>query len=163
MLGKLFGPADLGFYSLAVMLAMAPTSFVMNLFGQTMLSAYSQIHSAPERINRIAVQVMSMILLLGIPAVTLVVLSGEALLIIAYGEPYRSVYGSLAFAAMVGLINILNGQITLIFYAKGLPQLHRGCVMLMAITMLALIYPSQLKHKSSQNGDQGSNLSPSNS
>jgi asparagine N-glycosylation enzyme membrane subunit Stt3 len=47
----------------------------------------------------------------------------------------------LVFAAMAGLINILNGQITLIFYAKGLPQLHKGCVILMAITMLTLIYP----------------------
>jgi O-antigen/teichoic acid export membrane protein len=139
--GKLFSTADLGLYSLGILLVQAPTGFVMNMLGQTMLSAYSQIQTMPERINKIAVQVMSMILLLGIPAVTFAVLSGEALLVMAYGEPYRSAYGPFAFAAMAGLINILNGQITVIFYAKGLPQLHRGCVMLMAITMLALIYP----------------------
>lgn len=141
LLGKLFSTTELGLYSLGILLVQAPTGFVMNMLGRTMLSAYSQIQTMPERINRIAVQVMSMILLLGIPAVTFAILSGESLLVLSYGEPYRAAYGPLVFAAMAGLINILNGQITLIFYAKGLPQLHKGCVILMAITMLALIYP----------------------
>jgi lipopolysaccharide exporter len=141
LLGKLFSTTELGLYSLGILLVQAPTGFVMNMFGRTMLSAYSQIQEMPERLNRIAVQVMSMILLLGIPAVTFAIISGESLLVLSYGEPYRAAYGPLAFAAMAGLINILNGQITLIFYAKGLPHLHKGCVILMAITMLALIYP----------------------
>ena len=141
LLGKMFSTAELGLYSLGIIIVQAPTGFVMNMLGRTMLSAYSQIQTMPERINRIALQVMSMILLFGIPAVTLVILSGESLLVLSYGEPYRKAYGPLVIAAVAGLINILNGQITLIFYAKGLPQLHNGCVMLMALIVLALIYP----------------------
>jgi O-antigen/teichoic acid export membrane protein len=141
VLGKLISTADLGLYSLAILLVQTPTSFVMNIFGQTMLTTYSRIQTTPERISRIALQSMSMILLLGIPALGFVVLCGDSLLMMAYGEPYRSAYGPLAIAALVGLINILNGQITLIFYSKGLPQLHRRCVSLMALTMLVAIYP----------------------
>jgi hypothetical protein len=42
---------------------------------------------------------------------------------------------------MAALLNLLNGQLTTVFYAKGLPQLHRRSVALMAAIMLLMIYP----------------------
>jgi len=41
----------------------------------------------------------------------------------------------------VALANLLNAQITTTFYAKGSPQLHRTCVVIMAVIMIATIYP----------------------
>ena len=42
----------------------------------------------------------------------------------------------------MALFNAVNGQVTSVFYAKGQPHLHRRCVVIMAITMIVLIYPS---------------------
>jgi O-antigen/teichoic acid export membrane protein len=58
-----------------------------------------------------------------------------------YGPRYAATAASLLIATAVGLVNLLNGQITTIFFSRGLPQLHRRCVALMAATMILTIYP----------------------
>jgi hypothetical protein len=48
----------------------------------------------------------------------------------------------MAVAACIGLLNLLNGQITTVFYSRGVPELHRRAVAVMAVAMLVAIYPS---------------------
>jgi O-antigen/teichoic acid export membrane protein len=141
VLGKLFSAAELGIYALAIYLVQTPTTFLMNLLGQTLLPTHAQIQADTERMNRILLQVTSLIILLGLPALGFVFFCGDSLLTIAYGEPYSAAVVPLVVASFVSLINVANGQITIAFYAKGLPQLHRYSVTLMAATMIALTYP----------------------
>jgi hypothetical protein len=44
-------------------------------------------------------------------------------------------------AAAASFLNVLNVQITLMFYAKGMPHLHRRSVAAMALVVGALVYP----------------------
>jgi len=141
VLGKLYPATQLGLYAMAIYLAQTPTSFIMNLQGQTLLPAFAQVHGDNARVNRIFLQVASLLVLLGLPAVVFACFCGHSLLMIVYGQRYAAVAASLIVAAFVALFNTSNGQITLVFFAKGLPQLHRRCVVINAITMIALIYP----------------------
>ena len=141
VLAKMFSSADLGLYTMAIYLVQTPTSFLMNLFGQTMLPTFSRVQNDRAKVSRILVQVTSALIIVGMPALFFIFYCGRSLLRLAYGPRYAAAAAPLIIASFVALLNLLNGQITSIFYAKGLPQLHRRCVVIMAITMVALVYP----------------------
>ncbi len=141
VLAKLFSPEALGLYSMAIYLVQTPTNFIMNMFGQTLMPAFSQIQGDARRINRILIQVTSMILILGLPILAFMFFCGRSLLTLAYGPRYGVVTGALVIASCVALVNLLNGQITTVFYARGFPHLHRRAVAAMAVAMVIAIYP----------------------
>jgi lipopolysaccharide exporter len=141
VLAKMVRPAELGLYTMAIYLVQTPTSFLMNLLGQTMLPTLSRVQEDRSRVSRILSQVTSALIIVGMPVLFFIFYCGRSLLRVAYGLRYEVATGPLIIASIVALLNLLNGQITSIFYAKGLPQLHRRCVIIMAITMMALIYP----------------------
>lgn len=141
VLAKLYSPAQLGLYSMAIYLAQVPTGFIMNLLGQTMMPTFAHIQGDQERENRILQRVTSMIFILGMPVILFVYFCGRSVLDLAFGGRYSAAAPALAAAAVVSVLGLANGQITTVFYARGLPQLHRVCVIIMAVTMIVLIYP----------------------
>ena len=141
VLAKLYPAAQLGLYSMALYLAQTPVSYLMNLLGQTMLPTFSHIQGDDRRIGRILLQVSSLIIFLGIPALVFVFFCGHSLLTIVYGSRYSAASAALIVTCAVALLNLLNGQLTTVFYARGLPQLHRTCVLIMAVLMVMLTYP----------------------
>jgi PST family polysaccharide transporter len=141
VLAKMVSPAQLGLYTMAIYLVQTPTSFIMNLLGQTLLPTFAQIQDDKERINRILIQVTSALALVGMPAIFFLYFCGHSLLQLVYGSRYSAAAIPLVIASLVALLNLLNGQITSIFFAKGMPQLHRRSVVIMAIVMIVLIYP----------------------
>lgn len=141
VLGKLFQPAELGFYVMAIYVVQTPTSFIMNMFGQTLLPAFSHIQENTARINQILVKLTWMLAAAAMPALVFIFFCGHSLLTFFYGSRYAAAAPALAVAGCVAVLNIINGNITTIFYAKGVPQLHRRCVAFMAVTMILLIYP----------------------
>lgn len=141
VLAKLYSPAQLGLYVMAIYLAQTPTNYLMNLLGQTLMPTFSHIQEDNPRLNRILSQVTSVIVLLGMPVLVFLFFCGRSLLTLIYGVRYGAASPALAAAGCVALLNLASGQITTVFYAKGLPQLHRRSVMLMAILMVVLVYP----------------------
>jgi PST family polysaccharide transporter len=141
VLAKLYSPAELGLYAMAVYLAQTPTGFIMNLFVQTMMPTFSHIQGDRERENRILLRITSMIFILGLPVVLFVYFCGRSVLDLAYGGRYSAAAPALVAAAVVAVLNLANSPITIVFYARGLPQLHRVCVIIMAATMILFIYP----------------------
>jgi lipopolysaccharide exporter len=141
VLAKLYSPAELGLYAMAIYLVQTPASFIINLLGQTLMPTLSHIQDDRPRTNRILLQVTGAIFVLGMPALVFLFFSGHSLLTLVYGQRYSAAASALIVAAFVTLLNMANAQITTVFYAKGLPQLHRRSVALMAILMSVLIYP----------------------
>jgi O-antigen/teichoic acid export membrane protein len=141
VLAKLYPAAQLGLYSMAIYLAQTPVNYLMNLLGQTMLPTFSQIQNDNSRVNRIIVQVSSLLLFLGVPVLVFVFFCGRSLLAIVFGQSYSAATAALIATCAVSLVNLLNSQITVVFYAKGRPQLHRRCVFIMALIMIVITYP----------------------
>jgi O-antigen/teichoic acid export membrane protein len=141
VLAKLYSPAELGVYSMAVYLIQTPTTFLIKLMTQTLMPTFSHIQDDIPRINRILSRVVSLVFLAGMPIVAFLFFCGHSLLTIVYGQRYSIASTAMILAGGVALLNVANNQITTVFFAKGLPQLHRGCVAVMAALMLILIYP----------------------
>ncbi len=142
VLGKLYPPAALGIYTMAVYLVQTPSSFLINILGTTLLPAFSHVREDRERGNRILSEVSSWLILLGLPAVVMIWQCGPSLLTITYGARYAAASGALAVAAGVTLLNTLNSLVTSLFYAAGRPALHRRAVAASAAIMIIAIYPA---------------------
>jgi lipopolysaccharide exporter len=141
VLGKLYAPAALGLYSMAVYLIQTPSVFITNVMNQTLLPALSRVQDDSARVNRIVLQITSATWWLGLPAVAFVIFCGRSLLTIAYGPRYAAGATALGLACVTVILNLLNNQITQVFYAKGKPQLHRRAVAAMAVVVVVLVYP----------------------
>lgn len=141
VLAKLNTTSELGLYTMAVYLIQTPASFVMNLLGQTILPAFARVQDDYARMNRILLQVTSAIVFIGMPALVFAFFCGRSLLTLVYGTRYSAAVGPFIIASAVALVNLLNGQITSVFFATGRPHLHRVCITIMAGTMLIVIYP----------------------
>jgi O-antigen/teichoic acid export membrane protein len=141
VLGKLYAPAALGLYSMAVYLIQTPSVFITNVMNQTLLPALSRVQDDSARVNRIVLQITSATWWFGLPAVAFVIFCGRSLLTIAYGPRYAAGATALGLASVTVILNLLNNQITQVFYAKGKPQLHRRAVAAMAVVVVVLVYP----------------------
>lgn len=142
VIGKLFSTTDLGIYSMAVYLVQTPTSFCLTFLGQLFMPAFSQMQTHHARVNEILRRVSATLLVLGVPILVFTILSSGAILSTIYGHRYASATAVLSVAAIVSLVIIVNGQITTAFYALGVPQLHRRCVVTAACVMLICIFPA---------------------
>jgi O-antigen/teichoic acid export membrane protein len=142
VLGKLYPAGQLGIYTMAIYLIQVPVSFIMNVLSQTLMPSFAQIQREHSRINRIVIRVTSVIVLLGMPALIFIALGSRSILSLLYGSRYASAALPLALAGVVALLNLMNGIITMVFYATGVPQFHRRCVFIMAVLMIVLIYPA---------------------
>lgn len=142
VLGKLYSPAALGLYTMAVYLVQTPSSFLLSMLSSTLLPAFSHVQTDLKRVNRILSEVTSWAILLGLPAAVVIGLCGSSLLTVIYGSRYAEAAGALAIASYVVFLNALNAMITTLFYAAGRPALHRRAVAVSAVVMLIAIYPA---------------------
>jgi len=141
VLAKLYSSAEIGLYSMAIYLVQTPTTFLVRIMAQTLFPTFSHIQDDPARGNRILLKVISATLLLGLPALVFAAFCGHSLLMVVYGQRYGVAAVALVLAACASLINVLNAQLTMVFYAQGLPQLHRRAVAAMAALVIVLTYP----------------------
>ena len=142
VLGKLYSPAALGLYTMAVFLVQAPSGFIVNILSTILLPAFSHAQSDTQRMNRMLSEVTSWIILLGLPVVAMIWLCSSSLLSVTYGARYATSAVALVLAAGVALLNTLNAQVTILFYATGRPALHRRAVAASAMVMLISVYPA---------------------
>ena len=127
---------------MGIYLIQTPASFLMNLLGQTLLPTFSKVQGNKVRENRILLQVTSILVQVGMPALIFMFFCGHSLLFFRfYGPRYSVAALPLAVASSVVFLNILNGQITTVFYGRGVPQLHRSAVAIMAGLMVVTVYP----------------------
>jgi len=142
LMGRMYKAADLGIYSLAVYLVQVPASFALGLLSRVLMPALSQMQGSPRRVSRVIVSVTATIVLLATPITLFVTLSGRGFLSVVYGERYSAGFPALAVACLVAIANVVNGQLTTVLYALGVPHCHRKSVGIMAILMVVLAYPS---------------------
>jgi lipopolysaccharide exporter len=142
ILGKLYSPALLGFYSLAVNLVQTPSSFLINMMSSILLPVFARVQTDKRGEQSVLLSATSWNILLGLPIVATISLSGSSILRIVYGPRYSAAAAALSVGAAVALLNVLNSIITAWFFATGRPELHRRAVAASAITMAAICYPA---------------------
>jgi O-antigen/teichoic acid export membrane protein len=141
-LAKLYSPSVVGAYALSIYLVQTPVTFLLSLLSSTLLPTFANVASQRDRLCRVHVKTTKMLLIFGLPAVALIVCCAGSLIEFAYGSTYSSGATALRIAAVGSLLYVLNGEITMTFYAQGRPELHRTGVAIMALLMVVLVYPA---------------------
>ena len=142
VLGKLYSTTELGLYTMGVALVLTPSTFITTMMAQALFPAIAHVQEDKERVNRILMEATSWLILLGLPAVSVIYLCGHSLLTVAYGAQYVAAAGPLAVASTVVFLTALNAAVTCVFTALGRPALHRRAVAASALVMSIAIYPS---------------------
>lgn len=141
VLGRMKSATVLGLYAMGIYLAQVPIGFFMNLLGQILLPALSALQGNRERVKRTFLGITLVLASVTLPLLVFAFAYGKSLLTVVYGQSYSTVALAFSLAAAMSVLNIVNGQITIVFYASGDPQLHRRSVFLTAATMALLVYP----------------------
>jgi O-antigen/teichoic acid export membrane protein len=105
------------------------------------LPMFSEIQGQSSRINRLFLRMTTLLATVALPLVAFAFCYGHNLLTAVYGRVYGAASAAFAIAAGMSMINIINGQITTVFYSSGRPRLHRRCVAITAVAMVVLVYP----------------------
>lgn len=141
VIGKIISSVELGLYSMASLLARMPLEFISSIVDQIFLPAISEIQNDSEKINKVMIRSISLLLFIGSPALFLVALYGKEILTIAFGVKYAKVAAPFAIIFGSELIRISTTPIATMYFATGRPHLHRMFSIARAIPMAICIYP----------------------
>jgi O-antigen/teichoic acid export membrane protein len=123
LIGKLFSPSDLGYYSLAQNTQQAPTSFaaaLLNRLGLPLLSAANSDAGTFRRILRVALR---MSLFAFAPLMVLLAVYAEPVVSLVYGERWRPAGGLLAILSLAAIPWPAHVLSLVALNAMGLPRL----------------------------------------
>ena len=142
VLGRLVPQEQLGIYTMALYMVQVPTFLILNYQAQLLLPILSRLQGEHARINTILKKGATLAVCCFAPALVFLGLSGRSLLALVYGTRYVPGYWPLVLAGFIAVINVTNAQLTTVFYAMGRPQLHRFCLVVMALLMVVATYPA---------------------
>ena len=89
LIGRYFGPIQLGFYQKSYELFMAPLQQVNNPISAVSIPTLSRLVDDPERYRRVYLQILKYILLVTMPAGVILISSAESIVVTVFGETWR--------------------------------------------------------------------------
>lgn len=144
ILGKFFSPTNLGYYSFSYNVMYTPVKRVSSIFKDVLFPSLSSVQNDTKRIIDIYFKSMQLIGLVTFPAMTLIALNAEWILLFLFGEKWIGAVPILQILCFAGAFQSISQFGTVVFDSIGNPELSlyvsffRG-----AITVLAIIlgYP----------------------
>lgn len=109
LIARYFGRADVGLYGLAFRVMALPGTFIAEAVAQVYLSEFARIHREdPGALMTIFWATIRRMLIMGLPAVGLIVLLGPFAIRLVYGEAYAEAGVLLALMAPMILLDIVS-------------------------------------------------------
>ena len=147
VVGKLCPLGVLGIYSVVLSLARMPVEILSRLVPQIAMPAFSEMQDNPERLNKVLLGSLAVLLGLGLPAVAFALLYGKPLIGLVYpdafyGEAFATMAIVFGLSVATGFMRLMAVPIANMYFAVGRPALHRAYAILRAILLAALIYPA---------------------
>lgn len=140
VIGKLMSQGEVGLYSLATSLAIAPVMFVMALINQILMPAFSSRQEDKTWLNMMILKISRIIGVVGFPLALFVAMYARDLLTIVYGASYSAASVPFALAFLSALLGTYSSPIVNVYLAIGQPNLHRLFAGIRAILVLLTIY-----------------------
>lgn len=103
LIGKFWGPQQLGLYSKAAQLVGLPTDQVHEPVMAVAVPALSRLADSPERYRKAYLRIMEKVLMLVMPAVALLIVSSDWLVSIVLGAQWKEAGPILVFMSIAGL------------------------------------------------------------
>src|SRR6266550_4509535 len=103
LIGRFFGPRQLGLYNKAAQLVGLPTDQVHEPVMAVTVPALSRLADSPERYRKAYLRIMEKVLMLVMPAVALLIVSSDWIVSIVLGAQWKEAGPILVFMSIAGL------------------------------------------------------------
>ncbi len=140
-IGRILGPEDLGFYSIALVVANIFTTQISQLMNRVMFPVYSTIQGDKKKLNKAFVRSISYVGLLSIPSSLAIFLISRDFITVVYGPKWLPAVAALQVLCFYGLNRSLLGTSGNLYMATGKPEIKTKLNLLQLVLMAALMYP----------------------
>jgi O-antigen/teichoic acid export membrane protein len=139
--GKLVPTSLVGFYGMALTLALVPWDLFAGVMNPVLLPAFAEKQDDRESLCRAVLQITKYTALILIPPTALVMICSGTILTIIYGAEYSAVAVPFGLLCICVLLIIQGGIFANVFFGIGQPNKHRLFVGFRALILIMLIYP----------------------
>lgn len=140
--GKMVPAGLLGMYGMAFALARIPRELFSRIIAPTLLPAFAEKQGDFKALCATVLKLTRLTALITLPVVVLAALCNKTILSIVYGKEFSAV--AVPFALLCTYVMFLLQGVTLtsVFFAIGQPAKHRLFVVVRAVILVMIIYPS---------------------
>lgn len=141
VLGRVVDKAQLGMYSLALILAQMPRDFFARVVGPVLLPAFSKKQDDKASLCGAVLELTRNTATFAIPLVAFLVVCSDTALSVVFGSQYASVAVPFSLMCICSLLIIQAVPLVGIYLGMGQPHLNRRFAALCVIILATLIYP----------------------
>jgi O-antigen/teichoic acid export membrane protein len=140
-IGKLLGPAALGFYQMAMLIAYLPSSEISTVAAQITLPAYSIMQNDLQRLKFAYLDVLRFATFLSLPIGALIFILSPEFIILFLGENWLPAVTCTKMLVFSGTLISITSIAMPIFSAKGIPKIETYLQTGNLLILLVLLYP----------------------
>jgi lipopolysaccharide exporter len=136
VIGRLAGARDLGFYKLSYELSNLPTTELIMPITRAVFPGFSQISYDLALLRKGFLDVVSLVALIGLPVGAGIVATAGLFVPVLLGDKWIETIPLIQLLAIVGAINVMQGNIGSVYLALGKPRI---LTILMAVRVTILV------------------------
>jgi O-antigen/teichoic acid export membrane protein len=140
--GKLISADLVGFYGMALVLAIASSDLFGRVISPVLLPAFAEKQDDKKTLAKAVLKITKIAALFAIPALVPVVMCSKTILSLVYGEQFSAVAVPFSLLCVYVLLLIQGSTLGNVFFGLGQPAKHRLFVVLRALILVILIYPA---------------------
>jgi len=140
--GKLVSTSLVGFYGMALALAVAPWDLFAGIIGPVLLPAFAEKQDDRKALCKAVLQIAKYTALLVIPPTALAMICSGTVLTFVYGAEYSAVAVSFGLLCVYVVLLIQGAVFTNVYFGIGQPGKNRAFVGLRALVLVVFIYPA---------------------
>lgn len=141
LVGKLLGLSSLGYYSMAFNMANLPVSGIAAIIGGITFAAYSLMQNDRRRLNDGFRRVLDLVLILFVPAIAMILLLADDLVIVFLGVKWMPVADPLRILMFMGFFRGLANVMAPLHLAVNQPGIQSRIKTVEMLSFLILLYP----------------------
>jgi O-antigen/teichoic acid export membrane protein len=145
VLGKVTSAERLGMYSLALILALQPSTLFYKVAYPVLLPIFAGKQEDAQALHAAVSKVTRGTAVLAIPLTTFLIFCASSVLSVIYGPKYAAVATPFALLCVYALLRTQASTLSQLYFAIGRPQFHRRFVTLRMLILACLIYPAVLR------------------
>ena len=145
-IGRILGPDDLGYYTIALGIAGLLTTQVSVLMGNVMFPVYAQIKDEKAKLKHAYLKTIKYVFLISIPATLGIFAVAWDFVMVVYGAKWLPAVAALQVLCFYGLNRSLLGATEQLYLAAGKPVIRTNLNLLQLIFMGALMYPLTMRY-----------------
>jgi O-antigen/teichoic acid export membrane protein len=141
VIGKLLGASELGYYTLAATIGSLVTLNITRMAASLVMPAYSKLQTDPAAVRAMYLRVLSLVMLVVMPASIGLIVTADPLIHVVYGEKWLPAVVPLQMIAVFGIFRCLLSFSGYMFEGIGQPKVAFQLGFLRLVAVASLIVP----------------------